>query len=92
MSGTLFGRLDEYDAALESVPEMRDRIHCARQTLEAAVAHVRELGDSRFREFRAGSWPRPRIWCVAVCWRGTLLRTQKDPCPRDGSYGMPSPG
>lgn len=54
MSGTLFGRLDEYDAALESVPEMRDHIRCARQTLEAAVAHVRELGDSRFREFYAG--------------------------------------
>ncbi len=54
LSGTLSERLDEYDAALEPVPELRDRIRGAKRLLDAAVAHVRELGDSRFRDFHAG--------------------------------------
>lgn len=54
MSGVLADRLEEYVADLGAVPELRDRVQAARVSLDKAIAHVREVGDARFRDFHAG--------------------------------------
>jgi 3-(methylthio)propanoyl-CoA dehydrogenase len=57
MSGTLSERLDEYESAEtqgDAVPALHARIRTARAALEAAVTHVRELGDPRLRDLTAG--------------------------------------
>ena len=52
LSGTLAARLDEYDAGdLSATPELLGRVRAARERWSAAVAHVRALDDTAFRDF-----------------------------------------
>ncbi|HSL95958.1 MAG TPA: acyl-CoA dehydrogenase family protein, partial [Thermoleophilia bacterium] len=54
LSGTLAGRLDEYEAGEHgATPELFERVRAARARLQAAVARVRELDDARFRDYHA---------------------------------------
>jgi len=54
LSGTLAGRLDEYEAGGHgATPELFERVRAARARLQAAVARVRELDDARFRDYHA---------------------------------------
>jgi len=54
LGGTLAARLDEYDAVdMSATPELAERVRDARRQLLDAIAHVRELGDERFRDFHA---------------------------------------
>ena len=52
LSGTLAARLDEHDAEdLSATPELLARVRAARERWAAAVAHVRALDDTAFRDF-----------------------------------------
>jgi len=52
LSGTLTARLDEHDAEdLSATPELLARVRAARERWAAAVAHVRALDDTAFRDF-----------------------------------------
>ncbi len=54
LGGTLADRLAEYDARdFSATPELLARVRQARERLVAAIAHVRELNDVRFRDFHA---------------------------------------
>ncbi len=54
LSGTLAGRLDEYDAGdYARTPELLARVRHARARLQAAVDHVRALDDTRYRDFHS---------------------------------------
>ena len=54
LSGSMDGRLDEYDAwGLAATPELLSRVRRARERWKAAVAHVREADDALFRDFHA---------------------------------------
>jgi len=52
LSGTLSDRLDEYDAGdYAATPELLARVRHARARLGTAVERVRELADTRYRDF-----------------------------------------
>ena len=52
LSGTLSDRLDEYDAGdYAATPELLARVRHARARLGTAVERVRELDDTRYRDF-----------------------------------------
>ncbi len=54
LSGTLAGRLDEYEAGEHgATPELFERVRASRARLQAAVERVRELDDARFRDYHA---------------------------------------
>ncbi len=54
LSGTMAGRLDEYDAwDLAATPELLSRVRAARERWAASVARVRERDDAAFRDFHA---------------------------------------
>jgi len=54
LSGTLAGRLDEYDTGdYARTPELLARVRHARARLQAAIDHVRELDDTRYRDFHS---------------------------------------
>jgi hypothetical protein len=54
LSGTMAGRLDEYDAwDLAATPELLSRLRAARERWAASVARVRERDDAAFRDFHA---------------------------------------
>jgi alkylation response protein AidB-like acyl-CoA dehydrogenase len=54
LSGTMAERLDEYDGAdLLATPELLTRVRTMRGRWAAAVAHVRAVGDTMFRDFHA---------------------------------------
>jgi len=52
LSGTLADRLDEYDSGDHAhTPELLARVRHARARLAAAIERVRELDDTRYRDF-----------------------------------------
>jgi alkylation response protein AidB-like acyl-CoA dehydrogenase len=52
LGGTLAGRLDEYDRGdYARTPELLARVRHARARLQAAIDRVRELDDTRYRDF-----------------------------------------
>ena len=54
LSGTLAGRLDEYEAEdLSATPELLARVRRARARLAESIARVRDLADVRYRDFHA---------------------------------------
>jgi alkylation response protein AidB-like acyl-CoA dehydrogenase len=54
LSGTMADRLDEYDAADHSAtPELHARMRALRARWAAAIAHVRAIDDTMFRDFHA---------------------------------------
>jgi alkylation response protein AidB-like acyl-CoA dehydrogenase len=54
LSGTMADRLDEYDAADHSAtPELLARTRALRARWAAAVAHIRAIDDTMFRDFHA---------------------------------------
>ena len=54
LSGTLADRLDDYDASdYARTPELLARVRHARARLRAAIDHVREVDDTRYRDFHS---------------------------------------
>ena len=54
LSGTLANQLDEYDAGDHAAtPDLLARVRHARARLQAAIDRVRELGDTRYRDFHS---------------------------------------
>ncbi len=54
LGGTMADHLGEYDAEdFAETPELLDRVRRSRARLLEAVAHVREAGDVRYRDFHA---------------------------------------
>ncbi len=52
LSGTLAARLAEYDGEdLSATPELLAQVRAARERWVTAVAHVREVDDTAFRDF-----------------------------------------
>ena len=72
LGGTLAGRLDEYDAEdFPATPELLARVRHARARLAEAVERVRDLGDTRFRDFHGR---RLTEMSIDVCCGYLMLR------------------
>jgi len=73
LGGTLAGRLDEYDAEdFTATSELLARVRHARARLADAIARVRGLGDTRFRDFHGR---RLTEMSIDVCCGYLMLRT-----------------
>lgn len=77
LGGTLAARLTDYDGEdLSGTPELLARVRAARDLLLAAVAHVRERDDTRFRDFHARRLT--DMACDVVCGYLLLRAAQRD--------------
>ena len=76
LGGTLAGRLDEYDAEdFSATPELLARVRHARARLAEAIERVRDLGDTRFRDYHAR---RLTEMAIDVCCGYLMLRAAQD--------------